>query len=370
MIGLPACSACWSVGSSRSPARWSVDPRLVLLDEPGAGLAEADAKRLVPLIQALADPPDTVVMLVDHDMDLVQDVCRDLAVLDFGRLIAYGPTAERPRRPGGQARLLGHGGRRMSTETKDMSLADALVVDGLTVARGGRDVLRDVSLTVPRGEITTLLGPNGAGKSSLVLALAGLIPARAGTIRIGTTDLGGLDPEQVRAHGVAIVPEGHRVLRSLSVSDNLRVAAVRMTREEEAAGRERVLALLPELDALLERPAGKLSGGQQQMLAIAQAVIDPPDFLIIDELSLGLAPVVVRRLVPTLSQVAAAGVGVLLIEQFTTIALSVASTAGCSCAAGCGSWSRPPYCETTRTACIARTWPATAPDSAHARAPW
>ena len=202
------------------------------------------------------------------------------------------------------------------------------MVEGLTVSRGGRDVLRDVSLTVPRGEITTLLGPNGAGKSSLVLALAGLIPARAGTVRIGSTDLGRLDPEQVRAHGVAIVPEGHRVLRSLSVSDNLRVAAVRMTREDEAAGRERVLALLPELEPLLDRPAGKLSGGQQQMLAIAQAVIDPPDFLVIDELSLGLAPVVVRRLVPTLSQVAAAGVGVLLIEQFTTVALSVATTAG------------------------------------------
>jgi branched-chain amino acid transport system ATP-binding protein len=216
----------------------------------------------------------------------------------------------------------------MSTQTKETAMADALVVEDLTVVRGGRDVLREVSLTVPRGEITTLLGPNGAGKSSLVLALAGLIPARAGTIRIGRTNLGGLDPEQVRAHGVAIVPEGHRVLRSLSVSDNLRVAAVRMTREDEAAGRERVLALLPELEALLDRPAGKLSGGQQQMLAIAQAVIDPPDFLVIDELSLGLAPVVVRRLVPTLSQVAAAGVGVLLIEQFTAVALSVASTAG------------------------------------------
>lgn len=216
----------------------------------------------------------------------------------------------------------------MSTEMKETPMADALVVEDLTVVRGGRDVLREVSLTVPRGEITTLLGPNGAGKSSLVLALAGLIPARTGTIRIGRTNLGGLDPEQVRALGVAIVPEGHRVLGSLSVSDNLRVAAVRMTREDEAAGRERVLALLPELEALLDRPAGKLSGGQQQMLAIAQAVIDPPDFLVIDELSLGLAPVVVRRLVPTLSQVAAAGVGVLLIEQFTTVALSVASTAG------------------------------------------
>jgi branched-chain amino acid transport system ATP-binding protein len=206
--------------------------------------------------------------------------------------------------------------------------ADALVVENLTVARGGRDVVRAVSLTVPRGEITALLGPNGAGKSSLVLAIAGILPARSGAVRVGGTGILGLSPDLVRAHGIAVVPEGHRVLAGLTVSDNLRVAAGRMTKGEEAAGRERVLALLPQLRDLLDRPAGKLSGGQQQMVALAQAVVDPPEFLVIDELSLGLAPVVVRRLVPTLSQIAAAGVGILLIEQFTTVALSLATTAG------------------------------------------
>lgn len=215
-----------------------------------------------------------------------------------------------------------------SPGTATLPAEDALVIEGLTVARGGRDVVRDVSLSVPRGEITALLGPNGAGKSSLVLALAGVLPSRAGSVRIGTTSLLGLVCDRVRAHGVAVVPEGHRVLRNLSVAENLRVAAGRMTRDEEVAGRERVLELLPELRALMDRPAGKLSGGQQQMLALAQSVIDPPDFLIIDELSLGLAPVVVRRLVPTLTEIAASGVGVLLIEQFTTVALSLATTAG------------------------------------------
>jgi branched-chain amino acid transport system ATP-binding protein len=205
---------------------------------------------------------------------------------------------------------------------------DALVVDDVTVARGGRDVVHGVSLAVPRGEVTALLGPNGAGKSSLVLAIAGVLPARSGSIAAGGRQLSGRSPDAIRAHGVAVVPEGHRVLGNLSVSDNLRVAASRMTRDEEAAGRERVLDLLPELRGLLERPAGRLSGGEQQMLALAQAVLDPPDFLVIDELSLGLAPVVVRRLVPTLAQIAASGVGVLLIEQFTSVALSLATTAG------------------------------------------
>lgn len=205
---------------------------------------------------------------------------------------------------------------------------DSLAIEDVTVSRGGRDVVRGVSLAVPRGEVTALLGPNGAGKSSLVLAIAGVLPTVSGSIHVGSQRLDGLAPDAVRSHGVAVVPEGHRVLGSLSVADNLRVAAGRMTHGEETAGRERVLGLLPELRHLLDRPAGKLSGGQQQMLAIAQAVIDPPDFLVIDELSLGLAPVVVRRLVPTLAQVAASGVGVLLIEQFTSVALSLATTAG------------------------------------------
>jgi branched-chain amino acid transport system ATP-binding protein len=214
------------------------------------------------------------------------------------------------------------------TRTTTLPTGDALLIEGLTVTRGGRDVVRGVDLTVPRGEITALLGPNGAGKSSLVLALAGVLPSRAGSVRIGATSLLGLSPDRVRAHGVAVVPEGHRVLGSLSVADNLRVAAGRMARDDEAAGRERVLTLLPELRDLMDRPAGKLSGGQQQMVALAQSVIDPPDFLVIDELSLGLAPVVVRRLVPTLTEIAASGVGVLLIEQFTAVALSIATTAG------------------------------------------
>jgi branched-chain amino acid transport system ATP-binding protein len=204
----------------------------------------------------------------------------------------------------------------------------ALELDGVTVARGGRDVVREVSLTVPRGEVTALLGPNGAGKSSLVLAIAGVLPATAGSIRASGRELRGLAPDEVRACGVATVPEGHRVLGSLTVADNLRVAGSRMSAAAYAEGTERVLTLLPELRDLLARSAGTLSGGQQQMLAIAQAVLDLPEYLVVDELSLGLAPVVVRRLVPTLAEIAAAGVGILLIEQFTTIALGVSTTAG------------------------------------------
>ncbi len=202
-----------------------------------------------------------------------------------------------------------------------------LRVEGLTVARGGRDVVRDVSLHVPAGQVTALLGPNGAGKSSLVLAMTGTLPSRAGSITLDSTELRGRRPDAVRAAGLAAAPEGHRILGDLTVGDNLRVAGSRLGKAAYREGVDRVFSLFPELQALADRRAGKLSGGQQQMVALGQAVIDSPRYLVIDELSLGLAPVVVRRLAPTLTQIAEQGVGVLLIEQFTTLALSLASSA-------------------------------------------
>ncbi len=204
---------------------------------------------------------------------------------------------------------------------------EALVLDAVCVERGGRLVVREASLAVPRGEITALLGPNGAGKSSLVLAVAGVVRASAGSIRAGGADLAGRRPEQIRQAGVATVPEGHRVLGDLSVADNLRVAAARLPRRDRPAALERVYEIFGELRDLGDRRAGSLSGGQQQMLALAQAIVAHPSYLIVDELSLGLAPVVVRRLVPALREIAAQGVGVLLIEQFTSLALDVATTA-------------------------------------------
>lgn len=205
--------------------------------------------------------------------------------------------------------------------------AETLTLDGVSVQRGGRLVVRDVSFDVPRGEITALLGPNGAGKSSLVLAVAGVLRPAAGEVRVDGVDLAGRRPEQVRRSGVATAPEGHRVLGELSVADNLRVAVGRLPRRERASALDRVHELFGELGELSDRRAGSLSGGQQQMLALGQAIVSQPRYLVIDELSLGLAPVVVRRLVPALRKIAADGVGVLLIEQFTALALAVATSA-------------------------------------------
>jgi branched-chain amino acid transport system ATP-binding protein len=206
-------------------------------------------------------------------------------------------------------------------------LSETLVLDGVTVERGGRAVARDISLEIPQGEVTALLGPNGAGKSSLVLAVAGVLPMRSGSVRLSDRDLTGRRPERIRAAGVAIVPEGRRLLPDLTVEDNLQVATYTLPRDVARERREYALELFPELKARLSARGRSLSGGEQQMVVLAQALVSQPRFILIDELSLGLAPVVIKRLIPTIRTVAESGVGVLLIEQFATIALGLASRA-------------------------------------------
>ena len=206
-------------------------------------------------------------------------------------------------------------------------MSESLVLDRVTVERGGRAVARDISLEIPQGEVTALLGPNGAGKSSLVLAVAGVLPLRSGTVKLSDRDLTGRRPERIRAAGVAIVPEGRRLLPDLTVEDNLQVATFTLPRDLARERREYALELFPELKARLSARGRSLSGGEQQMVVLAQALVSQPRFILIDELSLGLAPVVIKRLIPTIRTVAESGVGVLLIEQFATIALGLATRA-------------------------------------------
>jgi branched-chain amino acid transport system ATP-binding protein len=202
-----------------------------------------------------------------------------------------------------------------------------LAVSGVSVARGGRRVVHEVSLEVPSGAVTALLGPNGAGKSSLVLALGGVLKPLGGSVLLDGRELAGRRPEKIRQAGLAIVPEGRRLLPDLTVSDNIRVATYTLARAEAEAGRRHALELFPELEKRLGAPARALSGGEQQMVVLAQAIVSKPRYVIIDELSLGLAPVVVQRLIPTIRAIAESGAGVLLIEQFATVALGLAERA-------------------------------------------
>ena len=200
-----------------------------------------------------------------------------------------------------------------------------LVLENFTVARAGRPVVREVNLKIPPGEVTALLGPNGAGKSSLVLGVAGVLKPESGTVTLGDRKLAGRRPEQIRQAGVAVVPEGRRLLSELTVEDNIAVACYSLSKDDARAGREWALELFPELKQRLDTAARSLSGGEQQMLVLAQALVSKPRVVLIDELSLGLAPVIIKRLIPTIRTVAESGVGVLLIEQFAPVALGLAN---------------------------------------------
>jgi branched-chain amino acid transport system ATP-binding protein len=202
-----------------------------------------------------------------------------------------------------------------------------LRVESLSVLRGGRPVVRGVSFDVPAGEVTTLLGANGAGKSTLVLAVAGVLRTSSGRVLLGDLDLTRRRPEAIRSAGVAVVAEGRRLLPGLSVEDNLRVATYALSRDERRDGIRYALELFPGLETRWTVPGRLLSGGEQQMVVLAQALVSRPKIVIVDELSLGLAPIVVRRLVDTLQEVVASGVGILLIEQFAHVALGLAKTA-------------------------------------------
>jgi branched-chain amino acid transport system ATP-binding protein len=169
-----------------------------------------------------------------------------------------------------------------------------LRLTGLTAERGGRAVVREVSVEIPAGQVTALLGPNGAGKSTLVLAVGGVLRPRSGSVLLDTPgqtaiDIIGRRPEPIRQAGVAIVPEGRRLLPDLTVDDNLRVASYALSREQAQAGREKVLELFPQLGQRLAALARTLSGGEQQIVVLAQALISQPRYMLIDELSLGLA---------------------------------------------------------------------------------
>ncbi len=198
-----------------------------------------------------------------------------------------------------------------------------LELSQVSVAQDGRTVVDQVTLNVLPGQVTALLGANGAGKSELVLGVAGLLPVIHGKIIVDGRDITNAKPDLVRSFGVAAVPEGHQVLTTLSVEDNLMAAASQLSLAEAQAALAYVLDIFPELAERHAQLAGSMSGGQQQMLAIGHALMVKPRYLLIDEMSLGLAPLIVKRLVNVVKQLVAQGTGVLLVEQFVEVALGM-----------------------------------------------
>ncbi len=203
-------------------------------------------------------------------------------------------------------------------------MSTPLTIDNLVIVRGTKVAVDGIKINLNPGKITALMGPNGAGKTSTVLGISGVVEPAFGEICMAGRDYKGADSDVIRRAGIATVPEGHQVLRELTVKENLLVAAGDLTGAELTAAIDWIYELFPELRERANHIAGDLSGGQQQMVAIAQALVVTPRFLIIDELSFGLAPAIVNRLVPVIRRIAEKGIGVLLIEQFTQLALKLA----------------------------------------------
>ena len=201
-----------------------------------------------------------------------------------------------------------------------------LRVEHLDVAYGDVQVLWDVNLEINAGEIVALVGSNGAGKSTLLSTISGLLVPRAGEIRFEGRSIFGADARRMVGLGITLVPEGRRLFPAMTVRDQLRLGAfMRDDRAQVEADVERVLELFPRLKERLDTLAGKLSGGEQQMAAIGRALMARPRLLMVDELSLGLAPVLVESLIETIARINREGTTILIVEQDVQIALEVAN---------------------------------------------
>jgi len=203
-----------------------------------------------------------------------------------------------------------------------------LDVRNLRVDYGAAPALWDVSMTIGAGELVCVVGPNGAGKTTLINAIAGLHPVKSGTIVMAGVDLTRQPPHRFCAAGLAIVPEGRRLFAGMTVRENLELGSyIRAARIERARSLEYVCTLFPAVRDSLARPAGSLSGGQQQMVAIGRALMARPRLLLLDEPSLGLSPLIVVAMFDAIRDVNAAGTAVLLVEQNVTMALRAAKRA-------------------------------------------
>jgi branched-chain amino acid transport system ATP-binding protein len=198
-------------------------------------------------------------------------------------------------------------------------VSTVLRADGLTLGYEGQAAVRDLDLHLDEGEVVALLGANGAGKTTTLLGLSGLVEVLGGRVELRGGDVTGTAPHLLARRGLAHVPEDRALFTDLTVRENLQLG-----RRSRRADIDEALALCPELEALLGRRAGLLSGGEQQMLAVARAVLTRPDVLLVDEMSLGLAPLIVTRLLGVLEAVAARGCAVLLVEQHVQQALGIA----------------------------------------------
>jgi branched-chain amino acid transport system ATP-binding protein/branched-chain amino acid transport system permease protein len=300
-------------------------PRVLLLDEPAAGLMSADKEALSGLLRRIADI-GIAVILVEHDMRLVMGISDQVVVLDAGKPIAAGSPNEIRHNRQVLAAYLGGAEMRARPRPAPWSGSQDAVLTAinLTAGYGALPVLHELNFQVRPGEMVALIGANGGGKSTMMRAVAGLLRPVEGDVILEDQRIERLEAHCIAARGLALVPEGRQVFAELTVYDNLELGANTRSGVDYAAEIEVLLKRFPRLRDRLNSRAGLLSGGEQQMLAIARGMMAKPRILLLDEPSLGLAPAMINELFDVLADLRDEGITILLVDQMAVLALAVA----------------------------------------------
>ena len=306
----------------------AVRPSVLALDEPAAGLNAEDTAAIGALLRKLVAVGMTVI-LVEHDMDLVMGVSNHVIVLDAGAKIAEGTPAQVATDPAVLEAYLGAGEQAERGRKQPFAIAQKplMTVSALSAGYGAATVVRQADLEIAAGELVAVLGANGAGKTTLMRALSGLLRPIEGEVRFLGERIDHFPGDRIARAGLVLVPEGRQVFPELSVTDNLRLGAYARRSAEEASMIENLLTRFPALKARRRQRAGFLSGGEQQMLAIARGLMARPQVLMLDEPSLGLAPKLLENLYDLLAALRDEGTTILLVDQMAQLALSVADRA-------------------------------------------
>jgi len=308
----------------------ATNPKVLLCDECSSGLTDEETAVVGTVLRRVA--ADNVgVLLVEHDMPFVMATCDDIAVLNLGIKIADGTPAEIQANPGVRTAYLGEHKTDVTIAPRSL-VADPIrdpIIELLDIhaGYGSIDVLHGVSLAVAPGEVFALLGPNGAGKSTTLKVLNGELQPSSGDVLLSGQSVRGVPMDALARAGLCTIPEGRGIFPNLTVDDNLRMST--FTGASLSDIRERAFAQFPRLSERRKQLAGTLSGGEQQMLALARALVVDPTVLLIDELSMGLAPIIVEELYAIVADIAAGGqMAIIIIEQFAHDVLAVATRAG------------------------------------------
>jgi ABC-type branched-subunit amino acid transport system ATPase component len=307
----------------------ATQPRVLLLDEPSAGLNESETATLGDLLREVAES-GLAVLLVEHDMQFVMGTCERIHVLDFGRIISVGTPKDVQADATVRAAYLGEA-EEQTRRAPTVASHDgdgrppALELRHIRAGYGAIEILHGVSLTVPAGSVFALLGPNGAGKTTTLRVASGELAPDSGEVLLNGRAVTGKHADALARSGLCAIPEGRGIFPNLTVTENLRMSTY--TGPSLSEVEERAFARFPALRDRRRQLAGTLSGGEQQMLSMARAMSTDPKVLLLDELSMGLAPLIVEELYATVARIAAEDVSILIIEQFAHEVLDVAETA-------------------------------------------